>query len=76
MEEVDIYSFDGNNYILVEKIENYLYLSNENDDQDMLIRKEDPQDPELLLPLESTTEFQKALALFARKNGIEEQKNS
>ena len=52
MEEVEIYSFDNKDYVLVTKIDSYLYLSNEKDPRDMMIRKEDINDPDLLLPLE------------------------
>ena len=45
MEEVEIYSFDNKDYVLVTKIDSYLYLSNEKDPRDMMIRKEDINDP-------------------------------
>lgn len=66
--EVDIYSIDNKNYILVDKIESFLYLSNENDDDDMIILKEDPNNTDELLELDNETEFNKALLLFSSKN--------
>lgn len=66
MKEVEIYSFDDKDYVLVTKIDSYLYLSNENDPCDMMIRKEDINDPELLLPLDDDEEFEKALLLLTR----------
>ena len=34
MDEVEIYSFDNKDYVLVTKIDSYLYLSNEKDPRD------------------------------------------
>ena len=36
MDEVEIYSFDNKDYVLVTKIDSYLYLSNEKDPRDMI----------------------------------------
>lgn len=66
MEEVEIYSFDNKDYVLVTKIDSYLYLSNEKDPRDMMIRKEDINDPDLLLTLEDDEEFEKALLLLTK----------
>lgn len=66
--EVDIYSIDNKNYILVDKIESFLYLSNESDDDDMIILKEEPNNTDELLELDNETEFNKALLLFSSKN--------
>ena len=63
MDEVEIYSFDNKDYVLVTKIDSYLYLSNEKDPRDMMIRKEDVNNPDLLLPLEDDEEFEHALLL-------------
>ena len=60
MKEVDIYTFDDKNYVLLDRIEDYLFLSNEKNDHDMMIRKVDANDEETLLPLESDEEFEKA----------------
>lgn len=67
MEEVEIYSFDDKDYVLITKIESYLYLSNEKDPCDMMIRKEDANDSEVLLPLDDDEEFEKALLLLTRR---------
>lgn len=67
MDEVEIYSFDNKDYVLVTKIDSYLYLSNENDPRDMMIRKEDVNNPDLLLPLEDDEEFEHALLLLTRR---------
>ena len=64
MKEVDIYTFDNKNYVLLDRIENYLFLSNEKNDHDMMIRKIENEDEETLLPLESDEEFEKALLLL------------
>ena len=67
MDEVEIYSFDNKDYVLVTKIDSYLYLSNEKDPRDMMIRKEDVNNPDLLLPLEDDEEFEHALLLLTRR---------
>lgn len=67
MDEVEIYSFDNKDYVLVTKIDSYLYLSNEKDPRDMMIRKEDVNSPDLLLPLEDDEEFEHALLLLTRR---------
>ncbi len=66
MKEVEIYSFDNKDYVLVTKIGSYLYLSNEKDARDMMIRKEDINNPDLLLPLEDEEEFENALLLLTK----------
>ncbi len=67
MQEVMIYTFNDMNYILVDRIDNYLYLSNENNPHDMMIRKEDLEDDTILLPLDNEEEFDKALRLLSEK---------
>lgn len=67
MDEVEIYSFDNKDYVLVTKIDSYLYLFNEKDPRDMMIRKEDVNNPDLLLPLEDDEEFEHALLLLTRR---------
>ena len=67
MDEVEIYSFDNKDYVLVTKIDSYLYLSNEKDPRDMMIRKEDVNNPDLLLPLEDDEEFEHTLLLLTRR---------
>ena len=67
MKEVDIYTFDNKNYVLLDRIENYLFLSNEKNDHDMMIRKVENEDEETLLPLDSDEEFEKALLLLVTK---------
>ncbi len=73
MKEVDIYTFDDKNYVLLDRIEDYLFLSNEKNDHDMMIRKVDANDEETLLPLESDEEFEKALLLLVTKKLKEEE---
>lgn len=67
MNEVTVYSFDGKNYLLVTKINQYLFLVNEANSKDMMIRKEDENDKELLLPLEDDEEFEQALLLLVNQ---------
>ena len=67
MKEVDIYTFDDKNYVLLDRIEDYLFLSNEKNDHDMMIRKIENEDEETLLPLESDEEFEKHFGFMADK---------
>ena len=55
---VDVYTFDNKNYLVLDTIQQYIYLSNEDDDSDMMIRKIDSNDDTTLLPLESDEEFE------------------
>ena len=70
--EIDVYTINDKDYLLIDKIDNYLYLSNENDENDMLILKENSNDKETLLPLDNEDEYKKALALFTSKMMEEE----
>ena len=72
MEEVEVYTFDNQDYVVIDKINEYLYLSNEKDSHDMMIRKVDSNDDTLLLPLDSDEEFENALLLLTRKKVQEE----
>ena len=67
MEEVTIFSFDNKDYMLLDQIHDYVYLSNVDDRRDMMIRKEDENDKELLLPLEDDEEFEQALLLLVNQ---------
>ena len=73
MKEIDVYSFDGKNYLLITKIDHYLYLCNEKDSRDMMIRKEDLDDSELLLALDDDEEFEHALLLLTRQKNEQEE---
>lgn len=72
MEEVTIFSFDDKDYMLLDQIRDYVYLSNVDDRRDMMIRKVDPSDDEVLLPIEDDEEFEKALLLLTQKKLSEE----
>lgn len=53
--------------IVMEKTLNdktYLYLTNVNDDKDMLIRKYTPDNKEILKPLDNDKEFEEAMKLI------------
>ena len=63
--ELDVYTIDNKNYLLIDKIYNYLYLSNEENEEDTLILKEDINNK--LLPLDNEEELQQALSLFLSK---------
>lgn len=63
--ELDVYTIDNKNYLLIDKIYNYLYLSNEENEEDTLISKEDVNNK--LLPLDNEEELKNALSLFLTK---------
>lgn len=60
---------DGNTYYIIDEINNYVYLSNQNDPEDMAIRKSIIEDgKEFISTLDSKEEFEEALKLFNDKN--------
>ena len=63
--ELDVYTIDNKNYLLIDKIYNYLYLSNEENKEDTSILKEDVNNK--LLPLDNDEELKNALSLFLTK---------
>lgn len=65
--ELDVYTIDNKNYLLIDKINNYLYLSNENDEEDTIVLKEDFANNDNLLPIESEEELKQALSSFLSK---------
>ena len=65
--ETDVYTVDNKNYLLIDKINNYLYLSNEEDEEYTLILKKDINNTEKLLPLDNEEEVKQALSLFISK---------
>ena len=68
MEKETIFLEDGIEYIITDKINNYIYLSNINDLKDFCIRKEIiKNDEEYIVGLENEEEYYKALALFEKK---------
>lgn len=71
MVDVDVYIINDVEYYLIgeEVIRDtfYLYLSNVNDDEDVMIRKRDKEDKEVLLPLDNEQEVKMAALVFANK---------
>lgn len=65
--EIDVYTIDNQDYLLIDRIQQFLYLANANDNKDIMIRKVDHADETLLLPLENDEEFEKALLLLTSK---------
>lgn len=65
--EVTTYTIDGIEYLVVDQIQQFLYLSNASDEEDMMIRKVSMDNDEQLLPLDSDEEFEKALLLLTSK---------
>ena len=65
--ELDVYTIDNKNYLLIDKINNYLYLSNENNEEDTIVLKEDFANNDTPLPLENEEELKQALSLFISK---------
>ena len=73
MIDVNCCTLNGKEYIEVDRIENkdkvYAYLVNEQDEYDFMVRIVNKEgDSEFYDPLTSQAEFEKAMALFLRKN--------
>lgn len=71
MVDVDIYELDGIKYYLIDELEinnnNYLYLSNVDDEADFIFRKRDDNDEDLLHPLKDEREVKLVALVFANK---------
>lgn len=69
--ELEIIEIDKKEYYIIKEIAHgdniYLYLSNVDDDDDMMIRKTTNQDKDLIVPLSSKEEFDIACALMFSK---------
>lgn len=69
--ELEIVEIDKKEYYIIKEIAHgnniYLYLSNVDDDDDMMIRKTTNQDKDLIVPLSSKEEFDIACALMFSK---------
>ncbi len=65
---VEVITIDNQDYMIIKELKkeniNYIYLSNMNDEKDILIKKITDDNPNYLLSLDSSEEFQKALLLF------------
>jgi len=66
--DVDVYTIDGNDYLLLKKEEynnnTYFFLSNKDDEDDFLIRKIDNNDPNYLIPLDDEKEVLEIIKNF------------
>ena len=68
MEKETIFLEDGIEYLITDKIDNYIYLNNINDIEDFCIRKEIiKNEEEYIIGIDSEEEFYKALELFQKK---------
>lgn len=68
MREVDIYSINDKEYMLLRKITKdnttYLYFTNPEDEEDMVIRKLDKNDPNYMIPLADEEEVKRAILML------------
>lgn len=69
MKEMEVVTLeDDNNYIVIDKIDNYVYLTKEEERDFFAIKKiELENDEEYFCGLDSDLEFDKALELFTNK---------
>lgn len=71
MKEVEIYLINDKEYMLLKKVERdkdtYLYFSGIEEGNDYIIRKLDPEDPEMMIPLDDEDEVKKAILLLTNK---------
>lgn len=72
MREVEIYNINDKEYMLLKKVEKatdtYLYFSSIEEGNDYIIRKLDPTNPEMIIPLDSEDEVKKAILLLTNKS--------
>jgi len=66
--ELEIIEIDNQEYYVLKELQgktnNYLYLSNVNDENDVFLRKTDINDQDIVVPLESDEELQEATNLL------------
>jgi hypothetical protein len=69
MVDIDVYEIDGKEYYLIAEQkangETYLYLSNVDDENDILFRKIDKSNPDYLLSLKDENEVKLVSLIFA-----------
>lgn len=74
MLDVNVMTIDGIDYVLVNQLEEenvtYIYLSNIDDPNDVVIRKSSPNDKDLFIPLEDEDEYYLANLLLFKKLNI------
>lgn len=74
MKEEPIYEIDGLEYFLLKQIqkdnETYYYFSNVDVEDDYLIRKQDKDNPDYMIPIKDEEELKKAL-LYLTDNELE-----
>ena len=63
-EQIELMKINDKTYMIIDKIDIYTYVVNEDDFKDMLILKDDGKD---LVNLDNETEAQTALEMFGRK---------
>lgn len=71
MVDVEVYTIDGVDYLLLEELiiggYSYLYLSNVDDKTDVMFRKRDNENQELLMSLENEEEAKMVALVFVNK---------
>lgn len=74
MVDVDVMTIDGTDYVLVNQLEEenvtYIYLSNIDDPNDIVIRKSSSDNKELFIPLDDEDEYFLANLLLFKKLNI------
>lgn len=72
MRDVEIYTINNKEYMLLKKVEKasdtYLYFSNIEEGNDYIIRKLDPNNREMMIPLSNEDEVKKAILLLTNKS--------
>ena len=63
-DKIELLKLNDKTYMIIDKIDIYTYLVNEDDFKDMIILKDDGND---LINLDDESEANKALELFGRK---------
>lgn len=68
--ELEVVKIDDKDYAIIHEIEKdgktFLYMSNVEDENDNMIRKIEPNNKDLILPLENDQEFELACGLLMK----------
>lgn len=72
MRDIEIYTINNKEYMLLKKVEKasdtYLYFSSIEEGNDYIIRKLDPNNQEMMIPLSDEDEVKKAILLLTNKS--------
>lgn len=72
MKEVEVMTIDNKDYLIMKEVfegeTSYVFLSNVNDPEDVMIRKSSERDKDLYIPLENEEEYHLATLLLFKES--------